>query len=57
LISEFIIDAKTGMPIGVPVLSGAAKPPEPVTLTGEHIIIAPFNIDKHSQALFDIHLS
>jgi RimJ/RimL family protein N-acetyltransferase len=54
LISEFIIDTKTGMPMGVPVTSGAAKPPEPVVLTGEHIIIVPFDIDKHSASLFDI---
>jgi RimJ/RimL family protein N-acetyltransferase len=54
LISDFIIDTKTGMPIGVPVLSGGAKRPENITLTGNHITIAPFEIDKHSASLFEI---
>jgi RimJ/RimL family protein N-acetyltransferase len=54
LISDFIIDAKTGMPIGVPVLSGGAKRPENITLTGNHIIIAPFDVNKHSASLFEI---
>ncbi len=42
------------MPLGVPVLSGAAMPPEPVTLTGQHIIIAPFDLESHSKPLFEI---
>ncbi len=54
MISESVIDEITGMPIGVPVLSGAAKSPEPVILTGQHITIASFDLNKHSKPLFDI---
>ncbi len=52
--TEFVIDTITGLPVGIPVLCGAAKLPEPVTLKGQHIIIVPFNLDKHSGSLFHI---
>ncbi|GAC1450849.1 MAG: GNAT family protein [Ktedonobacterales bacterium] len=46
-------DRSTGLPIGPPVQASHARRPEPVTLTGRHVMLAPLDAAQHSDALYE----